>query len=360
MENLKDYKSQIFSNISKIENEIAILKQKYNKFFSIDHIFSNENGGKTRLNRQLYNENHEDIQTSIMEINYILEESLGYLKEELKMLLAKFNLFEKLDLNEFLIDDKNFFELLTISLKNQVIGGDLKNRYINDIKSILDLKNRLNNLKYFIGNFDTSIFDRHINKLGIEELINSSLIFEIIDSYALQYEELLKFEIEVTNFQKPKYKITSLKPINSLLELHRRKVDGYFYADTRYKIILDFDTNFQLKKTINLNLAYVENIISSLIEQSCMDIIKKELKKGKVQKFISILINYNKNILQIIVKNNGFEVGDIYNLFMLNNENKTIIETKNLVNSLNGELSIETKENEGMQYNVTINVKNQI
>ena len=346
MENLKDYKSQIFSNISKIENEIAILKQKYNKFFSIDHIFSNENGGKTRLNRQLYNENHEDIQTSIMEINYILEESLGYLKEELKMLLAKFNLFEKLDLNEFLIDDKNFFELLTISLKTQVMSGDLKNR--------------LNNLKYFISNFDTSIFDKHINKLGIEELINSSLIFEIIDSYALQYEELLKFEIEVTNFQKPKYKITSLKPINSLLELHRRKVDGYFYADTRYKIILDFDTNFQLKKTINLNLAYVENIISSLIEQSCMDIIKKELKKGKVQKFISILINYNKNILQIIVKNNGFEVGDIYNLFMLNNENKTIIETKNLVNSLNGELSIETKENEGMQYNVTINVKNQI
>ena len=211
LENLKDYKSQIFSNISKVENEIIILKNKYENFFSIDHIFSNENGGKTRLNRQLYNENHEDIQTSIMEINYILEESLSYLKEELKMLLAKYNQFEKLDLNEFLIDDKNFFELLTISLKTQVLGGDLKNRYINDIKLIIDLKNRLNNLKYFISNFDTSIFDKHINKLGIEELINSSLIFEIIDSYALQYEELLKFEIEVINFQKSKYKITSLR-----------------------------------------------------------------------------------------------------------------------------------------------------
>ena len=105
----------IFSNISKVENEIIILKNKYENFFSIDHIFSNENGGKTRLNRQLYNENHEDIQTSIMEINYILEESLSYLKEELKMLLAKYNQFEKLDLNEFLIDDKYFFELLTIS-----------------------------------------------------------------------------------------------------------------------------------------------------------------------------------------------------------------------------------------------------
>ncbi len=358
MENLNNYKSQIFLNISKLENEILFLKQKYEKFFSISNIFSNENGGKTRLNRQLYNENHEDIQTSIMEINYILEESLGFLKEELKMLLAKYNQFEKLDLNEFLIDDKNFFELLNISLKSQVISNDLKNRYINDIKTIIDLKNRINNLKYFIGNFDTSIFDKHINKLGIEELINSSLIFEIIDSYALQYEELNKFEIEVFNFKKPKEKINSLKSINHLLELYKRKVDQYFYADVRYKISLDFDTNIDIKKAINLNLAYVENIISYLIEQSCMDIIKKELKKGKVQKFISILINLHKNKLDITVKNNGFEVGDVYNLFMLNSENKTIIEVKNLVNALQGELFIETKENEGMQYSVSLDTKN--
>ena len=358
MENTKDYKSQIFSNISKVENEIVILKQKYNKFFSIDHIFSNENGGKTRLNRQLYNENHEDIQASIMEINYILEESLGYLKEELKILLAKYNQFEKLDLSQFLIDDKNFFELLDISLKSQVIGNELKKIYINDIRTVIDLKNKINNLKYFISTFDTSIFDKHINKLGIEDLINSSLIFEVIDSYALQFEELLKFEIEVLNFGKTKNKLSSFKSIDNLLELYRRRVDGYFYADVRYKIILEFDTNFNLKKPIDINLAYIENIISYLIEQSCMDIIKKELKKGKVQKFISVLVNQNKNKLDIIVKNNGFEVGDIYNLFMLNSENKTIIEAKNLVNAIQGELFIETKENEGMQYSVSIELKN--
>ena len=358
MENLKDYKSQIFSNFSKIENEILILKKKYAKFFSIDTIFSNENGGKTRLNRQLYNENHEDIQASIMEINYILEESLGYLKEELKILLAKYNQFEKLDLSQFLIDDKNFFELLDISLKSQVIGNELKKIYINDIRTVIDLKNKINNLKYFISTFDTSIFDKHINKLGIEDLINSSLIFEVIDSYALQFEELLKFEIEVLNFGKTKNKVSSFKSIDNLLELYRRRVDGYFYADVRYKIILEFDTNFNLKKPIDINLAYIENIISYLIEQSCMDIIKKELKKGKVQKFISVLVNQNKNKLDIIVKNNGFEVGDIYNLFMLNSENKTIIEAKNLVNAIQGELFIETKENEGMQYSVSIELKN--
>ena len=213
-------------------------------------------------------------------------------------------------------------------------------------------------LKYFISTFDTSIFDKHINKLGIEDLINSSLIFEVIDSYALQFEELLKFEIEVLNFGKTKNKLSSFKSIDNLLELYRRRVDGYFYADVRYKIILEFDTNFNLKKPIDINLAYIENIISYLIEQSCMDIIKKELKKGKVQKFISVLVNQNKNKLDIIVKNNGFEVGDIYNLFMLNSENKTIIEAKNLVNAIQGELFIETKENEGMQYSVSIDIKN--
>lgn len=357
MENQKNYKTQIFLNISKIENEILILKKKYERFFSVDIIFSNENNGKTRLNRQLYNETHEEIQVSIMEINYILQESLGYLKEELKMILAKYNLFDKLDLSEFLIDDKNFLELLNISLKNQSMSADLKKVYFNDLTAIIDLKNKINNLLYYINSFDTSLFDKHINKLDIDDLVNSSLIFEIIDSYALLYEELLKFEIEVLNFNKTKTKVSSLKSLNNLLELYRRKVDGYFYVDVKYKIVLEFDTNIVLKKPVDLNIAYIENIISSLIEQSCMDIIKKELKKGKIQKFISVLINLNKNKLEIMVKNNGFEVGDIYNLFMLNSENKNIIETKNLVNAINGELSIETKENEGMQYSVTIDLK---
>jgi hypothetical protein len=97
------------------------------------------------------------------------------------------------------------------------------------------------------------------------------------------------------NFRKSKNKVSSLKSIDNLLELYRRKVDGYFYADVRYKIVLEFDTNLNLKKPIDINLAYLENIISYLIEQSCMDIIKKELKKGKVQKFISVLVNLNNS-----------------------------------------------------------------
>ena len=37
---------------------------------------------------------------------------------------------------------------------------------------------------------NTTIFERNLNKLGVEDLINSTIIFETIDSYALQFEEL--------------------------------------------------------------------------------------------------------------------------------------------------------------------------
>ena len=59
LENQKDYKSSISNDINKIINETEILINKYNKFFNIEEIFSSENGGKTRLNRQIFNENHE-------------------------------------------------------------------------------------------------------------------------------------------------------------------------------------------------------------------------------------------------------------------------------------------------------------
>lgn len=69
MENSNNYTVRINENISKVSNENLILKKKYTKFFSIYSIFSNENGGKTRLNRQIYSENHEDIHTSILKIS---------------------------------------------------------------------------------------------------------------------------------------------------------------------------------------------------------------------------------------------------------------------------------------------------
>ena len=119
------------------------------------------------------------------------------------------------------------------------------------------------NLKYFIDMVDTSIFNKNLNKLTVEDLINSSLIFEIIDSYALQYEELKKFEIEVETFRNKSEEILSINRMESLLELYKRRVDGYFYADVRYKILLDYEIiidSSKLKKIKTIDKFSSENI----------------------------------------------------------------------------------------------------
>ena len=355
LENSNDYTSKIYENIGKLSNEILILKKKYTKFFGISNIFSNENGGKTRLNRQLYSENHEDVQASILEINLYVEESLGILREEFKILLSKNNQSENSYLLDFLFDDKNFLELANFDSGKLVLSHDTKSKYILDIKRIIKYKNKLTNLKYFIDMVDTSIFDKNLNKLTVEDLINSSLIFEIIDSYALQYEELKKFEIEVQTFRNRSEEILSINRMESLLELYKRRVDGYFYADVRYKIVLDYEIIIDSSKLKKINMSYVENIISRLIEQSSMDVIKKELKKGKIQKQIEVSIIYNKGILKIEVRNNGYEVRNIHSLFVSDLDNKYILEAKNFVNTLNGTLEIGLGGNgEGMQYTIAI------
>lgn len=355
MENIDNYLNHIITNNDKALVELVNLNNLYSKFFSIDNIFSNENGGKTRLNRQLYNENNEEIQKTISNINFYFDNSLLLLQERLRQLLGKFNLLSNLKLDDFLIDDKNFIDLLGVEIQKEAISKDLKNKFFSDIERVLKHKNRIQNFQYFINIFDTNILNKHIEKFSIEELVNSSLIFEVIDSYALQFEELKSFENELKNFQNANMKYTNLNDIKHILELHKRKLDGYFYADTRYKISLDFEANIKLSKATILNLAYIKHIIYNLIEQSSLDIIKKELKKGKILKMIFVNITLNKHNLDIVVKNNGFEVGDIYSLFMLNSENKTILEVKNLVNELNGDLSIESLD-DGMQYSVSLKI----
>ena len=83
----------------------------------------------------------------------------------------------------------------------------------------------------------------------------------------------------------------------------------------------------------------------------------QELKRGKIQKHIDIKMSLKKNILEVIVKNNGFEIKNIYNLFLSDIDNKYTLEAKNLANMLNGKLEINAIENEGMQYSLTIKIK---
>ncbi|CAM3914763.1 hypothetical protein [Arcobacter cloacae] len=356
MENQKDYKSSISSDINKIINETEILINKYNKFFNIEEIFSSENGGKTRLNRQIFNENHEEIQASILEIALCLDEIKGYISEEIKMILSKYNLFDKIEITDLIFDDRNFLELLFLDLETHGIKGEIRVRCLNDVNELLSLKNKIFNLKYFVDMFNTSIFDKYLNRLGVEDLINSTIIFETIDSYGLQFEELLKFSKEIKNLEPQREKLTNLNSLNSLLELHKRRADNYHYASIRYKIYVEYNCDI-LAKPMYVNKAYLENIVSSLMEQSYMDLVKKELKKGKIQKQVDVNVSVVKNTFQITIKNNGFESRNIQSLYNADIDNKYILEAKNFAAAINAKFDIQTLDNEGMLYTLSVKLK---
>ena len=121
MDNKNENITSILFDIKKISNELKILIPKYNKFFNIAEIFSSENGGKTRLNRQLFNENHEGIQPSIFEISLCLDESLSLLRVKLKEVLVLCGQNDKSELINLVFDDQNFMQMLEINLKNSFL-----------------------------------------------------------------------------------------------------------------------------------------------------------------------------------------------------------------------------------------------
>ena len=343
-------------HIKNISEEIKPFNKLFNKIFIFDEILISENGGKTKLNRQILNDQHDLMQDKIVVILSELDSALDIVKEHIRILLLECNKSSQIETTNLIYDDKNFLDLLSMDLETKVIPNASKKKILKDIQTLSNMKNKIFNLKYLVTMFDTTIVDKYLNKLGVEDLINSAFIFELIDTFALHYEELKKFEHLVNNFNKKSEKVKDLSDLNYLLELHKRRADNYIYANFRYKISLEYNYSLDLKKNININIIYLENIISSFIEQSCMDLVKKEMKKYKVNKLIEVSIFMNKNNIQLVVKNNGFEVKNIHTLFLSDTENRYIIEAKNLATMLNAEVEVNSIEDEGMMYSCSFKV----
>ncbi|OCL81758.1 hypothetical protein [Arcobacter porcinus] len=357
MENI-NFKELVDNKIVNSLDIIMRLKNNFTFLFNIDNIFSNEAGGKSRLNRDLFNQYNQKIQTDISELRKIFFDSNIVCFNEFKSILSNLNLFDSLKLNEFFIDDKILLNDLSSHLSDIKVPHKKIDEIISSIQETIDLKNRLNNLEFYLNIFDTSSLNKNLDKYTPEELINSSLIFDTINSYALLYEQLLRFDEEILNYVEENSSNSKpiFKNIEKLLEVLNKRADTYYYLDNRYKISLDYDLNIETNKEITIESSIVENIIFNLIEQSCLDTIKKDIKKGKTQKQIQIFFNLKKDILEVKISNNGFEVGNIDDVIALNSENKIIIETINLLNIFNKELFIESKENEGMSYNFSLNL----
>lgn len=354
MENL-NIKNSVNIKVEEILEPLIELKKDYIFLFNIDNIFSNETGGKTRLNRDLFNLTHKKIEKNILIIKNILNQSINICFDEFKEILEKLELFDSLNLKTFFIDDKILLNDLTSHLVNNGVKQKEIDTIINSLQNSIDLKNRLNNFLFYITLFDTSNFNKHIDKYSSEELINSSLIFDTINSYALLYEQLIRFETAIINFLENTFNNNkNLKHIENLFETLSKRADFYYYMDNRYKISLDYDLKIDYKKEINIPISWIENLIFNLIEQSILDTIKKDIKKGKTQKQISATVVLKKDTLNILVSNNGFEIGHIDDAFTLNSENVLIIESNNILNQFKNELQIESIESEGMRYSFSL------
>ena len=357
MDTLKECNSAVKNCFEEIVNEVSILKDNYSRYFIFDIIFSTESTGKTRLNRQVFNENNDKIQISIKLIDTKLDNSLEEIRMTIRSLLSQYNDFNKVDLINLIFDDDNFIELLQMDLDNQVITSESKKKLIEELRELTSYKNKIFNLKYYISMFNTDSLNRYLNRLGIDDLINSRIIFELINTYGLQAQELEKFEDELKSLDANIIDTKNFKFLEDLFNHHASRANHYTYAGVRYKISIDYDDELILKKKVALKRAYLENIISNLIEQSCMDLVKKELKKGKIQKFIDINIFQKKNLIQVVIKNNGYEVNNIHTLYLSDSNNKFIIESRNLARLMNGTLEVTTLPNEGMQYFLEIDSK---
>lgn len=351
--NLKEITNNQLVNIL---NPLINLKKDFTFLFNIDNIFSNEAGGKTRLNRDLFNSYHRKFGIYILDIKKNLNIIREFYFDEFKKILSNLNLLDNLNLESFFIDDKSLLDDLSIHLEKIGTSKDNISQNINSIKMIINLKNSLNSIEFFLNLFDTTSLNKHMDKYSSEELTNNSLIFDTINSYALLYEQVLRFDEELLNLieNNSKKSKKGFKSIEKLLELLHKRADLYYYLDNRYKISLDYDIKFESKNSFNIDISLLENLIFNLIEQSCLDTIKKDIKIGKTQKYISASFTIKKDSLEVKIFNNGFEVGNVDDLFALNSDNKLIIEAKNLLNIFNQELVINSIESEGMEYNFTL------
>lgn len=348
MKNLKACKEELKQTIKNTLEEIEILKNIYSSLFKFEDLFSTENSGKTKLNRQFFNSKNLHIQNHILKIQDGFSSSLGQTIFSTKELLIN-NKLNDLTITDLFIDDDDFFEELEETLNSQKKSNSLKNKVYLEIEELINLKNKILNVRYFIEQFDTSDLNIYLNKIPVEELIDNKFIFEFLEAFALHVEELDKLKFRLNSLFSSKIKKSTIIELNNFMDLENKKYSTYSYGNIDYKINIDYINSLKKIKEIDCDSLLLENILAYLLEQSCLDLVKKDLKKGKFNKVLEIKFFRKKKKINFVFTNNGLSNNNIKQLF-LSNESKFLIQSKNLAKMINATLEIIPKDDDGMTY----------
>lgn len=106
----------IKASIVNIKEELEKIKPQYTSLFVFDNMFTTESSGKTKLNRDYYNQIHATILNHIHRIRDYLFDVLEEIRDTIVSILDQ-NGFKDIKLDKNLIyDDASFHELFKMDL----------------------------------------------------------------------------------------------------------------------------------------------------------------------------------------------------------------------------------------------------
>lgn len=195
---------------------------------------------------------------------------------------------------------------------------DVLEKYIKDsrINPIMELKNP-----------SIKCIEKTINT--INEIINEILS---LDNY-IQYPNLKKIILEVTNESINLYKEDIIKELNTLINIEK----NYIWTENK-QFLLDFNeikknniNNNEIKKIIKMYYDTIIETFSNIIPKNIMYFLIKRLQ----QNIMNILLNkVSKQNKEVLLQENN----EIYNKrIKLDNEKNKLLEIKNLIHTIMNE-----------------------
>lgn len=329
-----DLQESFKRSIAEIKKESEELRKIYDSFFDFNIILTSDTGSKTAVNKDYIYDSNQLLKESTAIINAIFDE----------MFLS----FKKYILNLIPKKHKKEFEISGFIFDNEIFFNDI-DRLITDkrvklhIKNILFIKDKLYTLKYVLKKANTLPVCKKLNKMNTKELQDSQTIFKIIDHLGILANNFQDFNNRVQNFEEiyTDEVDLDLNFLDSIIVTEEVNIEEFIYQNKKYRFLLDYENLSQKSQKLYLDKVYLENILSNLVEQACLDVIKKERYSSKSDRTITLKASLEKMNLVLICKCDGIYKKLNEDNIPLDNENQTLIHAKNLANYIDGNISVD-------------------
>jgi len=342
-----DLQNSFTRSIEQIKIESEELKRIYESFFDFNIILTSDTGSKTAVNRDYIYESNQNLKETTANINAIFDEMfLGFKKYILNNLPKDKK--DELNISTFIFDNVEFL--------NRLNTLNIQKDFKKTVKNILYIKDKLYTLKYILSSSSTLSVTKKLNKLTVNELQDSKTIFTIIDHLGMVTNSFYDFYNRVQSFEEDYFDEVDLDLnfFDSLVVSESEKISEFIYNNKKNKFFLDFRNLSKVHGNYLVNRVYIENVISALIEQACLEMIKKERYSTKSDRTILLKVDINKKILSISCIFDGLYSNSTEENLTGIDPDRNLILVKNLLFYVNGDFH---KIDKGSSIEYKVNIK---